>query len=204
MASNVAMTALHEIVRRVLGRVLGTDNNFFRPEGQRAPSGAANAPYATVKIYSSQLVSFDLRRWFPSDLAVAHVVPEGTVTDLVEVLETTTQFTASVQFWRDGSVDGAGRAAWGEGARDRAERLIMNLELSASIELMNSVGLGYSTASNIRDVSGVVDGNYERRAQVDLTFYFSNSAVAAINMFKTATFDIKVQQPDGHISEVSA
>lgn len=203
-----ARTALHQLLRRLFVYTLGyTDTNFFRPDGQRAPAGASDAPYATVKILSTSLESFNMRRYEVTDPDVDPVLPvfaEGEATDLLEVLEALDQVIVSVQFWRDGRVDGAGRAAWGEAAHARASSLVRRLEMSHSIDYANQLGLGYSSASQVRDLSGLVDGSFERRAQVDLTFYVADAEVLALNMFKSATFDVKIQQPDGHISEVSA
>jgi hypothetical protein len=78
------------------------------------------------------------------------------------------------------------------------------MELSPTVQLANSYGLAYSGASTIRDLSGVVDGSYEARAQVDLTFNFANSELVALGMFRSATIDVKIQQPSGHIDEVRA
>lgn len=201
-----ASTALHELVRRALARALGlTDTNFFRPDGQRAPAGAANAPYATVKLYGATMASYNLRRYEVTDPAVEDVVPaDPGDADLLEALEAMTEFTASVQFFRDGAVDGAGRPAWGEGAFDRAKRLVMRIEMSDAAMYLAGLGLAYVSASQVRDLSAVADGSNERRAQVDLTFYVADAEVALMNMFKTATFAVEVQQPDGHIDEVSA
>lgn len=203
-----ASTSLHRLLRRLFCYAVGADAAFFHPEGQRAPSGAANAPYATVKIYAGEVASYNLRRWTYSDPAVIDVRPtigeHDSAPDLLEVMESVDKMTVSVQFWRDGAVDGAGRPTWGESARARAESLVRRLEMSASVERANEYGLAYSSASPVRDVSGTVDGNYERRAQVDLTFYVANAEVLSIGMFKEASFDVKVQQQDGHISEVSA
>jgi hypothetical protein len=204
MSSLDYMTALHQLVRQLLQAALGlTDENFFRPHGMRTPAGAASQPYATVQIYASDMASFDLRRFLVTDPNVADVVPVGTSTNLIEVLETLDFFTASVQFWRDGAVDSAGRPTWGETAHSRARSLVARLELSENVALANSYGLGYSKASQVRDLSGNVDGANERRAQVDLTFYVSNAEVAAINSFRYANLQLKIQQPDGHLNEVN-
>lgn len=200
-----AETALHRLLRRLFVFALGTDSNFFRPEGQRAPAGPASAPYATVNLYLSEVASYNLRRWAYADPVVAAVRPAlDPAPDLLEVMESLDRVTVSVQFWRDGAVDGAGRAAWGETARARALSLVRRLEMSPVVERANEYGLAYAGASAVRDVSGVVDGNYERRAQVDLTFYVANAEVLSLGMFREASLDVKIQQPDGHISEVSA
>lgn len=197
------VAALHELLRRLFREATGADENFFRPHGMRAPAGPANAPYATLQIYSSDGLSLDIRRFLASDTEIGDVVPVGTTTNLVEILETMDEFTVSVQFWRDGAVDGSGRPSWGENAHSRARTLAGRLWLSENVMRANVYGLGYAGASQVRDLSGNVDGANERRAQVDLKFYASDALVSAINSFRTASLDIKVQQPDGHISEVS-
>jgi hypothetical protein len=198
------MAAVQALLRRLCQETLAIeDGNFFRPHGQRAPAGAASAPYATIQIYASDMASLDVRRFLVTDPAVADVLPVGVQTDLIEVAETLDSFTASVQFWRDGAIDAAGRPAWGETAHSRARSLATRLMLSENVSRANSYGLAYAGSSQVRDLSANVDGANERRAQVDLFFYVSNAEVAAINAFRSATFDIRVQQPDGHINEVS-
>lgn len=198
-------TALHELVRRLLTFAMGyTDQNFFRPAGQRAPVGAVNAPYATIKIYGDELLSYNLRRFDVDDPRVAGVVSGLASSDLVEVIDGLGMFTASVQFFKDGRVDGAGRPAWGDAAQSRARILVRRMELSPTVDQANAYGLAYHTASAVRDLSDPkVDGVGERRAQVDLTFSVGDAEVAAQNMFRIVTLSMKVQQPDGHINEVS-
>jgi len=203
-----AATALHELLRRLCQHTLGVGENFFRPAGQRAPAGPASAPFATINVISNELASFNLRRWSPDDPAVAAVTPpvgeHETPPDLLEVLEGLDQVVASVQFYRDGAVDGVGRPVWGDAAHARAASLVRRLEMTFSVERANLYGLAYSSASAVRNLSSVVDGSSERRAQVDLTFYVANAEVVAMSMFRTLSIAIQVQQPDGHINEVSA
>lgn len=198
------IAAVHALVRRLCRAAMGmTDDNFFRPHGMRAPAGAASLPFATIQIYASDMASIDVRRFLVGDPAIADVLPDAIETGMLEVAETLDSFTASVQFWRDGAVDGAGRPTWGETAHSRARSLVARLWLSENVERANAYGLAYAGSSQVRDLSGIVDGAIERRAQVDLSFYVSNAEVAAINAFQSASIDIKVQQPDGHINEVS-
>lgn len=200
-------TALHELVRRLLTYAMGyTDQNFFRPAGQRAPVGSTSTPYATVKLYGSELLSYNLRRFDADDPAVADVAEGLTPSDLVEVIDGLGAITASVQFFKDGRVDGAGRSVWGEAALSRAQSLVRRLEMSHVVDQANAYGLAYQgPVGPIRDLSDPkVDGVGERRAQVDLVFNFGDAEVAAQAMFRTVVFNVKVQQPDGHISEVSS
>jgi hypothetical protein len=204
-----ALTALHELVRRLLTTVMGyTDTSFFRPAGQRAPVGSTDKPYATVKLYAEELLSFNLRRFEVTDSAVTVPVEKlgNPTSDLIEVIDSLDTVTASVQFFKDGRVDAVGRAAWGEAALSRAHALVRRLELTQSVEAANALGLAYQgTLGPVRDLSDVkVDGVGERRAQVDLVFCFSDSEAAAQAMFRSVSFLVKVQQPDGYINEVSS
>jgi hypothetical protein len=200
-------TALHELIRRYLTFVMGyADENFFRPSGQRAPVGSTSAPYATVKLYGDKFLSYNLRRVPFDDPAVEGLTDDLEENDLVEIIDGLSTVTASVQFFKDGRVDGAGRPVWGEAALSRARSLVRRLELSQSVEKANEYGLAYNgTVGPIRDLSDVkIDGVGERRAQVDLIFSFGDAELAAQAMFRTVVFNVKVQQPDGHINEVSS
>lgn len=200
-----ASTALHLLLRRFLTFVMGyTDTNFFRPAGQRAPAGNAAAPYATIQILDSELLSFNFKRFAFDDPQAAAYTSELEMADLVEIISALETVTVSVQFWKDGAVDGAGRAAWGEKAFDRARRLVKRLELSTSVEQANLYGLGYQSAGKVRNLPAVVDAGLERRSQVDIVFSFGDAEAAAQSMFASVAVGIQIQQPDGHISEVSA
>jgi hypothetical protein len=198
------MTALHTLLRLLLVRASGvSDLNFFRPYGQRAPVGDAAAPYATVRLMTSDEVSANLRQWVVTDPAVAGVVDPEEDHDLVEVLESFDEITVSVQFWKDGRVDAVGRGSWGEAAHSRAASLVRRLWMTHSVEYANQLGLGFVSASQVRDLSAVVDAFNERRAQVDLTFYVTNAETFVLNTFASAAFDVKIQQPDNRIEEVT-
>lgn len=179
-----------------------SDTNFFRPEGTRNPTGPTSKPYATVKLHSPEILSVNMVRVVPSSDTDHLVTPTQVPPDLIEVIDSIESITTSVQFFRDGNVDGVGRPIWGEGALSRASSLVKRMNFSHVVDKMFSFGLGFMSASQIRDLSTVVDGVNERRAQVDLEFVISSPEAVALQMFKSAEIGIKMQQPDGSINEV--
>lgn len=57
-------------------------------------------------------------------------------------------------------------------AFDRARRLVMLLDLSANGMLMQQMGLGFLSASPVRNLAALSDAAFEGRASVDLDFNF--------------------------------
>jgi len=60
-------------------------------------------------------------------------------------------------------------------AMTRANKLRLLLSSNSAVELMNAAGLGVGKVSDIREMTSVVDGLFEPRAQFDLNMYASDS-----------------------------
>jgi hypothetical protein len=193
------MTAVNWLVRRTCREVLGVVPGYFKPARQRRPAGTTAYDFATVNITSSDLVSVNVSRFGVTDPLVYGYVP-AYATDLVELVDPLDQFTASINFYRSGQTDVAGIAVAVAQTMGRARTLVKLLESSAAAERMRAYGLGYITASKCRDLSAMVDGNFEDRTQVDLDFYVSDPVVIAINAIAEVDITTKFQSQAGLIT----
>lgn len=199
--------AVGYLVCRIIRETLGEAEGFASPANQRRPSGATSVPYCTVQLTSSSMVGYNTKRYDAADPAVAAFVPLHSTLNLLEVIDSLEEFTASVHFYRSGEVDDRGRAIRaGNAAQSKALRLVKLLDgSSAGQDRIRSYGLGYAGASKVRDLSGPVpeEGSYENHVQVDLTFYASNPEALALSSSTSVAMILKVQQPDNTISEVT-
>jgi len=60
-------------------------------------------------------------------------------------------------------------------AMTRANKLRLLVSSNSALELLNAAGLGIGKVSDIREMTSVVDGLFESRAQFDLNLYASDS-----------------------------
>jgi hypothetical protein len=176
---------LNKDVRKLVRVVMGMSANSVRPADQIIPAGGQVAEFATVKVIAAPDVGW-------GDVSLSEV--SDVTTEHVDVLK---RATVSVQFFRGPAKDDAGLAKYTNVALDRAARLVQRLQLSASIELMNQLGLGFLGAGEPRNLTGVVDANYESRAQVDLIFSIANRESAPVQTILSVPLSISVQDPGG-------
>lgn len=89
-------------------------------------------------------------------------------------------------------------------AFERARRLPRLLGLSANIELMQTLGLGFESASPARDLSAIADAAWESRGSVDLTFTVISREAVAVAAVEIVPAGLLVQTPDGviHTTEI--
>ena len=189
------MSAVNWLVRRLCRETLDTQVGYFKPARQRRATGTTTYDFATVGITSSDLVSIDVRRFNADNPRVYGYVPA--YAELVELADPIDQFTASINFYRSGEADPAGLPVAVAQTMSRARTLVKLLKTSEAAERMRGYGLGYITASQCRDLSATVDGNYEDRTQVDLEFYVSDPVVIGVNAFAEADLEIKFQTSTG-------
>ena len=192
------MSAVSWLARRLCRETIGAPVGYFKPARQRRPVGATNYDFATVSITSSDLVSINVQRFNADNPRVYGYVPSYATQ--VEVVDPLDKFTASVNFYRSGETDAAGMPIAVAQTMSRARTLVKLLESSESAERMRQYGLGYITASQCRDLSALVDGNFEDRTQVDLEFYVSDPVVIGVNAFAEADLEIKFQTSTGLIT----
>lgn len=176
---------LNRDVRRLVRVVMGMPENSVRPADQIIPAGSQVAEFATVKVLAVPDAGWG---------SVSLETDGGVTTENVDVLK---RATVSVQFFRGPAKDRAGLAKYTNAALDRATRLVQRLQLSSSVDLMNELGLGFLSASAPRNLTAVVDANYESRAQVDIVFDFANRESATVPTILSVPVSISVQDPDG-------
>lgn len=140
---------LNKVVRKLIRDVMGLPEDSIRPANQQAPTGKKDEPFGTVLITVVDSTGEDDR------LLASEAAPSNNV---VESIAGQRRFTASVQFFR-------------KGAQTLAERLPTRLSFSSSAEKMQALGLGFIRASPAKDLTAVIDADWEQRAQIDLEFH---------------------------------
>lgn len=173
-------------VRTLVRTVMGMPDNSVRPANQAAPVGGQVAQFATVQLVSSSEVGWANAGQVDNN--------DGTSVASVDQLESV---VASVNFFRgaDVAADPAGLAKAGSSAVTMARRLGQRLQLPSSAALMNDLGLGLLSVGEVRDLSSLVDANWESRGQVDLTFDISNQETEAVTTITSADVGLSFQPP---------
>jgi hypothetical protein len=92
----------------------------------------------------------------------------------------------------------AGIARYSNAAFDRASRLPQRLWLNAA--LLTSLGLKFQGASPVRNLTALVDGTWESRGQVDLTFAVVNRETAVIQTILSVPLTLKSQAAGGAVT----
>jgi hypothetical protein len=195
-------TACNLLVRYLVRTVLGMPANSVRPSEQEAPTGGAGQQFATVKIITDEVGNENYERVnAPAD--PLHPDVDQGILETVNAIHT---FVASVNVYRHGVVDTEGRPVYGGDAFAKAARLGQMLCSSNSAEILAGLGLGYVDCGTARNLSATVDGTYENRGQVDITFCIENPEQVQVAAILHADVFIKHQAPSGRITtlEVSA
>lgn len=187
---------IEDVTRIVCGLVrvvMGMGANTVRPADQIMPSGGQVAQFATVKIISAH----DSGRAIRSLVATSPSVTTEN-TDAVKIV------VASVQFFRAPNADAAGIVRYSRAAFDRAARLRQRLQMSASVALMRSLGLGLLGAGEARDLTALADDTYESRGQIDLTFNVVNRESAVVQTILSAPVTLSLQPGPTRAFEVTS
>lgn len=178
---------LAKLVRFLVAQVMGMPGKNVRPANQRVGAGQQTLERATVQITPMRDLGWG-----------ANIQTDGTAGNADEAIETLKQFTASVNFYGQPLADASGLAKASNASFDRAARLGARLQLTSSVALMTSLGLGFICVSQARDLTAVNDANYESRGQVDVTFTVVTQEVAAIATIVSAELDFDYQDPAGN------
>jgi hypothetical protein len=172
---------LNKVVRKLIREVLGLPENSMRPANQQAPTGKKDESIGTVLITVLNSTGQDDR------LLENEAVPSNNV---LESIAGQRRFTASVQFFR-------------QGAYTLAERLPTRLAFSRSVEKMQALGLGYIGASAAKDLTAVIDADWEQRAQIDLEFHVMAVETDSVPTYGTFPIETTVDSSTSS-SEVTA
>lgn len=182
------------LVRKLVRTVCGMPENSIRKAGLVYPAGQEGSEYGTVKILTTT-----------GKRPISVLTDSATTGVLTETIYQDSLIVASVQFFRHASpgLDGAGISRQGSKAFARASTLGLLLQARSSIALMESMGLGFRSASQARDLSELAGPTYEDRGSVDLTFTIMNAETFTVASVATAVLDIKFQTVGGDLQETT-
>lgn len=166
--------------------VMGMPANSVRPADQIMPTGGQIKEFATVKVVSAR----DAGRPETSEVDAGPL-------DVDENVDALKVIVASIQFFKSPAADAVGIARYSTAAFDRAARLRQRLQMAASIELMTGAGLGLLDVGQARNLATVVDGTYESRGQLDVTFNFAHRETAEVKAILSVPLSTTLQTSDG-------
>lgn len=155
---------LNRKLRQLVRHCTGMAETEVRPANQLGP--ATGDKWATVLIINVRAPGPSFNTW-----------SNVSATQVKETEGTHYQCTVSFQFFRQDAVALANKL------RDR-------ISLSSALQLMQDLGLGYVSAKPVRNLAGVVNSNWEERAQVDMDFHVVGIEEEVINAF--AKFPVSV------------
>lgn len=129
-------------LRELIRLLYAMPENSVRPAPNNAPTG--KEPYATVQIIFSD-----------SQGTAEERLANATGNDVTSTKSSHTNVVCSVQFFRDN-------------AKSRAMSLETVMQSQFAIDFLRKNGIGFVGTSVFRDLSALVDTQWEQRAQVDL------------------------------------
>jgi hypothetical protein len=104
-------------------------------------------------------------------------------------------FTASINIFRNGTADAAGAETFGGQAYSDAIALPMRFRLQSNLDILTRAGLAFSGQSKVRDLTALVDANWESRAQVDIDFSLTASESAVLDTYAAFQVELRMQLP---------
>jgi hypothetical protein len=158
--------ALNRDIRKVITLCTGLAPAEVRPANQLG--GATGDRWATVLILAQKSAG-DVHTWAN--------VPNSPTKQVTETADVHVAITVSVQFFRQGALTSANKL------RDR-------ITLTSALQLMQSLGLGFIRCSVPKDLSAVVNANWEERAVCELDFYVVSTEVENVDTFGTFPFNV--------------
>lgn len=159
---------INKLIRKFIRETLALPEDSVRKANQTAPTGKQSEPFATVLITLIDATGEDDRR-LDNEAAPSLNVAETIIGQR--------RLVASIQFFRDD-------------AYTKACRLNALLSMSSSVDKLQAIGLGLVRASPARNLTAVIDGAWEERAQIDLEFHLVAKEVQSIPTY--GTFPISV------------
>lgn len=152
---------LNRLVRRVVEHCTNLPSGAVRPSGQKASTSGET--FATVLIMNV-------------DGAGDSHTYEDLVGDEQQRVEETqnshVRITASIQVFR-------------KDAYLLANKLHDRITLTSALQLMRSLGLGFISCTSVKDLSKVVNENWEEKAAVDIDFYVVSTETDLLLTFGT-------------------
>lgn len=161
---------LNRLVREVVRASTGMRGDEVRPANQTA--AVKGDSFATVFIVSA------IPPEQPSNHDWTNI--DGPEKELTERVENHVTVIASCQFFR-------------KDALRLAQRLRDRIVMSPVLSLMQSYGLGYISSSAVKDLSSVINQDWEERAQVELTFHYVSKEDVVVPSFGTFPIDSRTE-----------
>lgn len=172
---------INKMIRKFIRETLALPENSVRKANQTAPTGKQSEPFATVLITLIDATGEDDRRLKNEDAPSLNVA---------ETIIGQRRLVASIQFFR-------------EDAYTKACRINALLSMSSSVDKLQAMGLGLIRASAARNLTAVIDGAWEDRAQIDLEFHLVAKEVQSLPTY--GTFPVSVSTASSTTSsEVTA
>lgn len=159
---------INKLIRKFIRETLALPENSVRKANQTAPTGKQSELFATVLITLIDATGEDDRRLDNEEAPSLNVA---------ETIIGQRRLVASIQFFR-------------EDAYTKACRLNALLSMSSSVDKLQAMGLGLVRASPTRNLTAVIDGAWEERAQIDLEFHLVAKEVQSIPTY--GTFPVSV------------
>ena len=152
---------INKLIRQFVRETLGMPENSVRKANQKAPTGKQSDQFGTVLITLVDPVGQDDRTLANEDAPSLNVV---------ETIAGQRQLTASIQFFRGD-------------AYTKACRLQTLVSTSLSSARLQSMGLALIRASAAKNLTAIIDADWEERGQIDLLFHLVAKEVQSIPTF---------------------
>lgn len=126
-------------------------------------------------------------------------VRQAVATTTVGAADVSTLLALTAAAGAVGSDNATGIASYGADAFDRARRLPVLLDLSANVDLMQTLGLGFEDAGKARNLAALADSAWESRGSIDVTFNIVSREALAVAAVASVPIGLNVLEPDGTI-----
>lgn len=176
--------SVNKLIRTLIRTTLGMSADSVRPANQQAPTGILSQQFATVLILSVDPVTNSAMG------AVSSMEDEALPsTNVEESIELQYIVRTSIQFFKGNALA-------------QARRLSVLFASSAALEAMQKIGLGLLSVSAIRDLTGLVDTQWEERGQLDVSFTLLAREILSVATYNRFRFEISSDKTSTTISEV--
>lgn len=177
----IDLLVLNRTIRTVVRETLSMAADSVRPANQKSPVPKEGVLFATVEVASVSPTGQDTRH---------EVNIDNPAKEVRESMIGQRMVMASVNFYR-------------KGANSFAHSLVARMALSSVQASLQSKELGFVRASAVRDLTAIVDANYEERSQVDLFFHViqkESNDLATYGTFPIST-DIEIISTQSEVLE---
>jgi len=149
--------SINNLFREIIGSLLLLPGIVIKAKQKNAPKPSGE--YVEVNIFSIERLGLDVKSY------------EDDIVDVSEEIEGLRELTISISFYR------------GE-AMDNASKVQIGFFRESIQSILRESKIGYTSTSNIRDLSEALENGWEKRAQFDVvlnTVYSDIDIVRAIN-----------------------